>query len=95
MDFEFVKIEGQSNPNAVGRHWFTVSECKGHAGCLVSAVGFALTNTNSQFALPLDFALIGHHLIYERGLKQGQRAIVRIKRTYPRGETVYFRFSAQ
>jgi hypothetical protein len=94
MEWELVKIEGRENPKALGRHWFTVSECAGRAGCLTRAVGFALTNQLSQFALPLSYALIADKLI-AKGLKQGQRAIIRFTRTYPAGEKVYYRFTAR
>jgi len=94
LDFEFVKIEGRAKPDAIGRPWFTVSECAGRAGCLTRAVGFALTQAQSGLALPLDLALIGQDLI-QRGLKQGQRGIVRITRTYPKGQKVYFKFTAR
>jgi hypothetical protein len=93
MDFELVKIEGREKQDAAGLPWFTVSECFGRAGCFLQDVGFA--STGNQFSLRSSgFAAIGQRLI-EAGIKQGQRAIVRITRTYPKGEIAYFRFSAQ
>lgn len=51
------------------------------------AVGFASE-------LSPGLAQIARDLL-ERGIKRGQRGIVRVTRTYPKGEKVYFRFNAQ
>jgi hypothetical protein len=87
MSFEFVKIEKRANPDAIGQPWFSVAECMGRDGCFVRAVGFASE-------LPPFLSEISRDLL-NRGIRQGQRGIVRITRTYPKGEQVYYRFTAQ
>jgi hypothetical protein len=94
MEFELIKIEGKPDTERIGQPWFTVSECCGRNGLIRRDCGFATDNLQAWCALSKGWSEIGKQLL-ATGITHGQRAIIRVTRSYPKGEKVYFRFRAE
>lgn len=95
MQYEIIRIEGKEKADPYSRSpfCFEIAECRGRAGCFVEARGFAVPISKNRFGLSPGWLEIARDL-ETRGIKQGQKAVVRITRTYPAGEQVYFKFTA-
>jgi len=91
MTYEIVKIERRPKPGIENElnliPWFTVCECKGRDGRMVRFVDFASK-------LPGKFKEIAEVLL-KRGIRKGQRAVVRIIPETPYEISGYYQFIAE